>query len=293
MKNIDYFDYKTLANPRFIAPKHFSSVCSYGNYKAVARLKKSRFNFITEYLEHGVNFYCQPESVKRSGYADRPFIKRIYTYGNIRKSTLETFCDIHNLKRKVIAIGPYIKGAEFFKTKEERSCLKQKYGRILLVFPSHSISTIHVKYNESALMQEIFKIKDDFDTIFICLHWLDILSERLLFYEKYVSCNLKIVSAGNSHDPRFLSRLKDLIWLSNITLSNDIGTHLGYSICMEKPHYLFKQKIDYITNDTNVNAELYSDTTKFYELFNRYPAIITPEQIALIERYWGEWQINI
>jgi hypothetical protein len=291
MKNVDYFDYKTLANPRFITPKHFSSVCHYGNYKAVAKLKKSRFNFITEYLEHGMSFFCQPEIVKLGGYADRLFLKRIYTFGNVRKSTLETFYNTYNMRRRVIAIGPYIKGAEFFKTKEELDSLKQKYGKILLVFPSHSIAILHAKYDEVSLMQEIFKIKNDFDMIFICLYWKDILDEqRLLLYEKYISDKIKIVSAGHSSDPNFLSRLKDLIWLSDVTMSNNIGTHLGYSVCMGKAHYLFNQTIEYIVTGSNkIDAEVYPDIPKFYELFGHYTANITPEQKELVEQYWGKY----
>ncbi|MDR0680864.1 MAG: hypothetical protein LBG15_03275 [Dysgonamonadaceae bacterium] len=291
MKNIDYFDYKTLANPRFITPKHFSSVCHYGNYKAIAKLKNSRFNFITEYLEHGISFYCRPEDVALEGYANRLCLKRIYTFGNVRKSTLDAFYNMHNLRRKVIAIGPYIKGAEFFKTQKELDLLKQKYGKILLVFPSHSIKTIHAKYDEADLMKEIFRIENDFDMIFICLYWKDILDkQRLLSYEKYISDKIKIVSAGHSSDPNFLSRLKDLIWLSDVTMSNNIGTHLGYSICMGKAHYLFNQTVEYIVNGSSkINAKVYPDTPKFYDLFGNYPANITSEQKELIERYWGKW----
>jgi hypothetical protein len=290
MKNVDYFDYKTLANLRFIAPKFFSSVCSYGNYKAIARLKKSRFNFVTEYLEHGASLCCDPETVKMGGHVDRICIKRIYTFGDLRKQIIETFLRNHNMKRKVIAIGPYINGAVFFKTKNELDILKQKYGKTLLIFPCHSIKTMHAIYDESDFMQEIFKIKNDFDTVFICLHWLDVLNEkRFLFYEKYVSGNFKIVSAGNSHDPSFLSRLKDLIYLSDFTMSNSVGTHVGYSVCMGKPHYLYSQTIDYISNDVSPDAGMYPDVPKFYERFGQYSANITPEQIALIERYWGKW----
>jgi hypothetical protein len=290
MKHIDYFDYKTLANPRFISPKHFSSVCHYGNYKAITKLKNSRFNFITEYLEHGASFFQYPEEVLNLGYANRFCLKKIYTFGDHQKSVLESYYARHNMKRKVIAIGPYIKGAEFFKTKTELNFLKQKYGRILLVFPSHSIENLRKRYNESDLMQEIFRIKDDFDTIFICMYWKDILDEqRIKVYEKYVSDKIKIVSAGHRSDPCFLSRLKDLIWLSDVTMSNNIGTHLGYSICMGKPHYLFRQKVIYdISNNANkIVSYKHIYEKPFYELFGNYNINITPEQITLIERYWG------
>jgi hypothetical protein len=295
MRNIDYFDYKRLINERFLTPKHFSSVCLYGNYRAVAKLKKSRFNFITEYLEHGAALARQPEDVKLLGYANRFLLKRIYTFGNIPKSVLDEFYKIHHLKRKVIAIGPYIKGADFFKTKEELNILKRQYGRILLVFPSHSIENFHTIYSESDLIREILRIKKDFDTVFICLYWKDILNEeRHSIYQKYGNEGFKIVSAGYRSDPRFLSRLKDLIWLSDITMSNSIGTHLGYTVCMGKPHYLFRQKIDYDINNIKIenyitNNPYYNVETEFCKLFGHYSTEITQKQIELVEQYWGKW----
>jgi hypothetical protein len=292
MRNVDYFDYKTLANPKFITPKHFSAVFHYGNYKAVAKLKKSRFNFITEYLEHGISFFQHPEEVLNFGYVNRFCLKNIYTYGEKPKYMLESYFKIHKMKRNVIAVGPYIKGADFFKTKSELDILKRKYGKILLAFPSHSIENLYKKYNEDDLMREIMRIGQDFDTIFISLFWKDILDkQRILFYEKYVSDKIKIVSAGHRGDPHFLARLKDLIWLSDITMSNDIGTHLGYSICMDKPHYLFNQEVIYdISNNAyKIDDKKYIYETPFYELFGHYPAHITPEQIDLVERYWGKW----
>lgn len=53
-----------------------------------------------------------------------------------------------------------------------------------------------------------------------------------------------IVCPGNRFDPRFLSYQRDMIELSGMTMSNDLGTHIGYIVALNGPHYMFKQKVE-------------------------------------------------
>ncbi|MDR3048075.1 MAG: hypothetical protein LBU51_10810 [Bacteroidales bacterium] len=288
LKDVDYFDYKKLVNPKFNTPNHFTSVCLYGNYKAIAKLKKSRFHFLTEYLEHGASLSQNPEEVTLFGYIDRPFIKKVYTFANARKAVIEEYLRKHQLKREVFAVGPYIQGVDFFKTKEQLLELKQKYGRILLVFPSHSIENLQADFNADNLVEEILRIKDDFDSVFVCMYWKDALDEtKCSFYEKY---GFKIVTAGHRSDPHFLNRFKDLIFLSTHTMSNNWGTHIGYSICLNKPHYLYHQEIKYKTKDSQEQCVSNNIKNMFNVVFGKYTKNITPEQIELVEKYWGTWK---
>ena len=48
VKRIDYFEYKKLIHSNHKVPYGFGSVLAYGNWKAIAHLKGSRFNFIKE-----------------------------------------------------------------------------------------------------------------------------------------------------------------------------------------------------------------------------------------------------
>ena len=79
VKDVDYFDYKKLVYPNHKIPYGFASVMNYGNWKAVAKLKGSRFNFFREYLEHGLSFFQTTESAEYLGYINRPGIRKIYT----------------------------------------------------------------------------------------------------------------------------------------------------------------------------------------------------------------------
>jgi hypothetical protein len=156
-KNIDFFDYAKLVRFDFSPPKFFNSVFLYGNYKAVAKAQNKHFNFLTDYLEHGVCFINTIESARLLGYVDRKFIKNIYTYGPIRQNLIQQYLQKHNLKRNVIEVGPYILGAKHFYKPDKLAALKNTYGKILLVYPQHSIETRVVHYELDDIIREIHK----------------------------------------------------------------------------------------------------------------------------------------
>jgi hypothetical protein len=287
---VDYFDCKTLANPKLIEPKFFNCVHHYGHHKAIAKFKGKPFNFLTEYSEHGMSFIQEPEMVIYLGYVNRPFIRTVYTYGELRKIAIEGYFKMNNLKRKVLAIGPYIKYVDFFKSKEELMRIKQKYGKILLVFPSHGINTVKSQYDIDAFINAINAVKHHFDTVFISLHWVDIVNGKDALYKAH---GFTVVTSGHAADPRFLNRHKDLIFLADHTMSNNLGTYIGYSVCMGKPHYLYKQETNYIIKESNtplnLPASYYENLAKFQQCFSTFSTEITPEQIALVESFFGKW----
>ena len=291
VRSVDYFDYKRLIYPRYVTPKGISSVMLYGNWKAVAVLKGSRFNFRHEYLEHGMCFYNATESAEYLGYINRKSIRRIYTYGIVRKTVLDKYLAEKKLvDREVISIGPYIKGADFFHSQADLQLLKQKYGKILLIFPSHSFDDVKTNYEVSAFAQAIEAIKPEFDNVFVCMYWKDVLEkpQEVAFYERqgYV-----VVCSGHRSDPRFLSRQKDLIYLSDMMMTNDIGSHIGYSICMERPVYFFSQSVSVTQQHLDeIDDGKVVVRTKCRELFGEFSFEITQPQIEFVTQYWGAWK---
>ncbi len=289
-RSTDFFHYKQLANPNFVSPAGFSSVLLYGNWKAIASLKHSRFNFFTEYLEHGMCFYNSPDTAEYLGYINRKGIKKIYTYGARRKKILEEYLSKKQLTdREVIAIGPYILGAKHFFSEKKLTELKEKYGKILLVFPSHSFDNYKVNYGVSELIQEIENIKSNFDTVFMCIYWKDIINnpeDAILYKDKgYV-----VVCCGNRSDAKFLSRQKDIISLSDMVMTNDVGSQIGYAICMNKPVYFFTQNIQSTQTkfDEYDNGKI-STYHKCKELFSTFSFNINDAQKDFIEELWGKW----
>jgi len=291
-RNTDFFAYKTLAHAKFECPKFLVSVCLYGNYKAIAKLRSKRFNFIREYLEHGMCYYTNIESAEQMGYINRPFITTVYTFSEQRKQVLETYFAAKNISRTIIPVGPYILGSSNFLSEDARKSLKKTLKKTLVVFPSHSIDYIQSEFDSDTLLNEIARLKPQFDTVLICVYWLDILHNKHAVYEE---AGYTIISAGHRSDPNFLPRLRDIIELSDHTMSNNVGTHIGYSICLGKPHYFFSQTLNYTIKKNPFMAEgqknIDSSTInkRVQSLFGEFQETITKEQIQLIQEFWGTW----
>ena len=296
LSKVDYFDYQELAKYKFEPPLFFNSVFAYGNYAAVARLKKSRFNFLTEYLEHGITFYDNLESARLLGYPNRKTIKRIYTFGDKRKNIIEKYLDSLGMKKTVIAIGPYIKGAMFFHSPEEIKEIKEKYGKILLVYPMHSTVGAKSVYSESDFINEILSVKErDFDSVFMCMYWKDF-ENHPEFIQSCKQHGFIIVCNGFGGDPQFINRQKELIYLSDMVMTNGLGTHIGYAISMDKPVYYYYQQSEYKV-DNNL-SQSFADSNRdqiekmkenVRQLFGNPSFNITQEQTAFIQELWGKW----
>lgn len=296
VKKIDYFNYKKLVYPNHKVPYGFGSVLIYGNWKAIARLKGSRFSFIRDYLEHGLSFYEDYQAVPAIGYVDRKIIKNVYTYSERRKTIIEQYLKSQSLQKNVIAIGPYIKGADFFYSATMLKEIKKKYGKILLVFPVHSMEGATTNYSAQDFIEKILEIQNQFDSVFVCIYWKDFETFPTIV-DLCKQHNFTIVCNGHRSDPMFLSRQKDLIFLSDMIMTNGIGSYIGYGICMNKPVYYYNQEYDFLhienpyehlakNNEKFMNEQKH----KFNALFGKPSFEITQEQIRFIEEYWGTWE---
>lgn len=286
--SVDFFHYAELIKGGFVLPPFFNSVLLYGNNNAIEGITLRKFSLLRDYVEHGVCFYDTPESTMLMGYADRPGIQNIYTFGNHRKSLIEEYLQSRGLKKNVIAVGPYIIGASNFHSEQELQSIKQKYGKILLVYPSHSINAIQAEYDEQSLIAEIGSHAKDFDSVFVCLYWKDILNEGRL--QKYLDSGYAVVCNGLGSDPYFLSRQKDLLTLSDMVMTNGLGTHIGYAVSLGKPVYFFRQDkhiSDEKGNAISGNKNVEQTERLFMEEFACYSFEITSEQLRLVEKYWG------
>ncbi len=245
------------------------------------------------YIEHGlflgdyVNHYCYE-------YSD---IKNIVTFGNYREEMLLKNGNIIDKKINIIKIGPYIHYAYSFHGANEIQMYKKKYGKILLVFPSHSIPGQTVSFDIHSFVNTIIDVKNELkcDTVFICLYWKDI--EEVENIEIYKRNGFHIVSAGHVNDPFFLPRLRSIIELSDITMSNDVGTNLGYCIYLGKPHFMYLQKQDFkegldaILKEENINRQTFDSILEAKEdigkEFSTLSDEITACQKEVVDYYWG------
>ncbi len=289
-RKIDYFQYKKLCSFHKMPDINpFQYNLGYGNNMAVNALTGHKMNCFRDYLEHGL-WYSDTISVLDRIIKTKK-VNNIYTYSNFRKEIIEKALSNLGLSNKVIAVGPYIIGAKNFYPREQLEIIKQKLGKTLLVFPMHSYPGVDNQYDQDAFINEIDKIRNNFDTILVCLAYKDVQRKAYKLFNKK---GYLLVSNGCPGDPMFLSRQKDLIELSDITMSNGMGTHIGYSIALGKPHYFFYQRIDSkVAKPTAAELrelQVREDMAqKVKLLFGQFSDVISEEQVHFIKQLWGEF----
>ena len=180
--------------------------------------------------------------------------------------------------------------------------LKSELGKILLVFPSHGIIGSSATYNSNDFIAEIERIRKDYDTVLISLYWTDALNP--LIVSQYENKGYKIVTSGHRFDINFLSRQRSIIELADYTISNNLGTHVGYCIYLNKPHYIYRQKVNYSYRDKKTEKHISSSRTeenmKTYlqelnevcSFFDQDIRKITSAQQKVVAEFWGMDQIK-
>ena len=201
------------------------------------------------------------------------------------------------------AVGPYIAYAQSALSSDKLILEKERLGKNLLVFPAHSIRGLEAIYDINAFCEEIKKISENYDSVRVCLFWKDVLLGTAKIYKKY---GFEVVTAGHYYDPMFMPRLKSIIETSTMTMSNKLGTYIGYCIYLNKPHFLLKNKVDMekINSDGKLAEREYILSRKMrtklknrnidqiFELLSENQEIITPEQYTLLNKYWGFTEVK-
>ncbi|MHB0993933.1 MAG: hypothetical protein ACYC04_06205 [Sulfurovum sp.] len=160
-----------------------------------------------------------------------PFAKSNVVMSQARKKYLEeNGIDAH-------AIGPYIHYVDTIYNDSELRRMKEKLGKTLLFFPSHSTKDVSKKESYKYMSEIIDKLKKkhDFDSVLICGYFMDI-QDNLFDYIDHNEGYL-FVSAGDRRGPMFLNLIKTFISLSDIVASTTIGTQTGYAYLLGKPYW--------------------------------------------------------
>lgn len=268
-KTLSILDYKGLAAPIPFCPlETIREANYYGNVHMLREYcnLKSEDGKIT--MEHGLMYgeYLQK-------WYNLKTVKKIITFNDKRKNLIEK-----KLNKECLAIGPYIHYCNGLLTDKEISSLKQKYGKILLFIPVHSTQEGKNEYDIQKQIKDIciFKDKHSFDSVWVCMHFYDI--NNFSYHNLYEKAGFNIVTAGNVYDINFLPRLKSIISLADYTLSNAVGTHTGYCIYLNKPHYI-PWEIDSQKNPADYN--------EIGDEFKEYNSHITSKQLDIVSKYWG------
>lgn len=287
-RRIDYFNYKKLSKEvkPYAWPLYSAIVgnACYGNKRILKyALGKSFHNDCM--IEHGLYF----AEYVLSDECTIPCIDTIYTYSDYRRnSILKRFKGCFS--KEIITVGPYIQYAKNFKTELELKEIKDKFGKILLVFPSHDYPGNGVSFDEKDFISVIEEMSSKYDSVFVSMSGYDISQNH---HKVYLNKGYTIVSSGTRFDPYFLNRQRDLIELADMTMSNSVGTHVGYCICLNRPHYIYNQEISStgLLAEEKTNQDIRSrEYSEIKKVFSSRTEAITQEQIDIVKHYWGTFQ---
>ena len=298
------FDYRHLAEDMELITKERGFNAFYGHDRIIKQYLHEPMESILEcVIEHGPGSLTPGFNKVEFDLNDGSGLPVYVSSTNVQEILHRMFP-----AKDIIPIGLFIQYAESILNENELYSLKKELGRVLLVFPYHSSRTIKTSFSIDDFLNEIEQRGRNFDTVLICLYWSDILKKR---DEVYLKKGYRIVSAGHIYDWNFLPRLRTIIELADMTMSNQIGTHVGYCICLNKPHYIFRQEMEYyrdsegmmdakmldawnakyaVSRDDISACDLQRMRAYVYDIFGTYREYITEEEKAVVRKYWGEWK---
>lgn len=285
---LDLFDYKNIAKP---LPKCYTEICTDNNCFGIGYSLRKYAGINRPYIhamaEHGYFFGTYVHEMEKI-----TFVNNIITFSEVRKKHIEDVVKNKN----VIPIGPYVYYAPDYYDEERFLETKAKLGKTLLVFFSHSSTGSSVSFDLEALIEKINSIRNGFQTVVVSLFWSDINPEieKRLLDEGYL-----IFSSGHRYDYYFLSRQKTMIKLADATMSNSVGTHVAYCSCLNKPHWIVKQKIERKALDKTGEANIavankigkdnvsIQEQDDLYNAFAEFREVLTEEQLKVCDKYFG------
>ena len=168
---------------------------------------------------------------------------------------------------------------------------KQRLGKNLLAFPMHSQSDVDTNYDPDKFLGILSEERKRFDTVRVCMYWKDVLRGSHKIFE---DAGFECVCNGHLFDPNFLCRQKTLFELADATISNGVGSHIGYSIFMNKPHWLIDDEYEYVNTQATGDADDLTDVTQRENFLmvkraflDNTDYIITQQQRDVVDVFWG------
>lgn len=288
-KNLDLFAFKELAAELPYGPEERvidNNLYGYASYlKSYADLKGD----LKSYMEHGLFLggIVHPDQYHWH-------FPRIITMSEHRREILK-----EKIPQKTsLAVGPYIHYADSILKPEEQIALKSKLGKTLLVYPFHSMKNVKAGFSDPDLIKEIKRVAKDFDSVLICLYYLDALDTNKV--AAYQAEGFHIVTAGHRFDRHFIARQRTHIELADLTMSNGMGTQTGFCVYLNKPHYIYQQDISQKAANRQeskrfaaggsggtVKEKVAQERVFFSDLFSELRMDISEHQWQATSDFWG------
>lgn len=194
----------------------------------------------------------------------------------------------------IFSVGPLVHYAEPMISETEISEYKKKLGKTLFVFPTHDYENSKTEYGRQSFVDSIMNTyAKSFDTVLVSAFWNDVADP---VYDMFKAYGAKIVSCGFKFDTNFIRRLKTLMLVSDATLGNSLGTHIGYSLYLNRPHILIPcvgmtqyDKGAALRDDKIGKNERFSELSKFWDIlsYQNYLDGVDNRSNSMYKEYWG------
>lgn len=287
-KKLSIFDYQRLSADLVYAPEERvidNNMYGYAHYlKEYSGINQD----LKAYMEHGLFLGGIVHKDQHHWH-----FKRVITMSKKRQHILAQKLP----QKESIAIGPYIHYAHTLLNEQELAKLKKELGKVLLVFPFHSMKSVKANFDQNRFLEEIEKRAQDFDSVLICMYYLDARNKEHI--AQYEQRGYRVVTAGHKFDHHFVARQRTHIELADMTMSNGMGTQTGFCVYLEKPHYIFKQEVSQqaasnkelerfkLSSGMNEKEQVAYERNLFAQLFSEYSTEISPKQLEITAEYWG------
>ena len=231
------------------------------------------------FIEHGLFFGDHVQ------FDEFCYGNKVITFSEYRKQKILQ----HNPNCSVKIIGPYIK---YFPDVEKCFGLRD----YILVFPPHSSKVFRSEFSVSAFHKVVEDCihRTGAQGIMLCWYYLDMeSSDNLDFSVPHID-----VTAGSRWNKDFLVNLKSFIVGARNTVSFNVGTHVGYCVALEKPHFIadigwtqsqigsVSQRDEALKNADSRKRDLNEVLMAFRDI-ESLAKPISHEQRRIVAKYWG------
>ena len=203
----------------------------------------------------------------------------VCTLGPFRKSIIRKY-----LREPVFCVGPYIHYALPFYEKEKQKKLKEKLGKVLLVFPVHSTDASILSIKEEKFIEILNKRAKEYDNVLINTYWWNI-NDTLI--KKLRAEGYHICSAGFRDDPKFLNRLKSIINLADYAIGDSVGTHVGYCMHENVPFEYIEMDSESVSNNSKEMLSLQDRALHVAKIKEAFSGKDYEKQKSIYKYYFG------
>jgi len=254
-------------------------------------------DYLYAIIEHGLYFGNNQQKV---GLKHEWELGCILTSGNYRKFLINKFYPNYYCE----TIGPMIHYTDI--NTDYQEILRKnmdKNGRTLLFFPVHGSEKFSAVYDVNSVVKKMIEIahKKNCTNIIICTYLGDMDLYCNIISNEYSDNNIQVTSCGEQYNQDFLTRQKSMICLADVTVSNSLGTHLGYCVYLNKPHILLPQDMVYCgskeelekdfgkeNRSENWKDDFEQEKNLFQQVFSYSDTdIVSKDQYELCDYYWG------